>query len=86
MRHTMLVPINAIRIDRLPRQGQSYNKALQYAADMASGDCFPPIKLQDDNGLRICDGRHRIVASRICGRTHVFATWKDDTRPKEQTR
>jgi len=63
------MPIAAIRMDRWP-QGP---KTLGYAIALSEGAQFPPIKVHlRDGRWRISDGRHRLLAHKLCGKTHIL--------------
>jgi len=63
------MPVEAIRMDRWPIGP----RALLYAEYLLAGAEFPPIKVHLRDG-RWCigDGRHRLLAHKLCGRTHIL--------------
>jgi ParB-like chromosome segregation protein Spo0J len=68
-REEVLMPIAAIAMDRWPHQP----KTLEYAKALEAGAVFPPIKVHFHAGRwRIGDGRHRLLAHKLCGRTHIL--------------
>lgn len=68
-REIVLMPIGAIAMDRWPHKP----KTLDYAKALEEGAEFPPIKVHFwDGRWRIRDGRHRLLAHKLCGRTHIL--------------
>lgn len=69
MREVVLMPIDAIKMDRWPHD----QKTLKYAVILAFGVEFPPIKVHlRDGRWCISDGRHRLLAHKLNGRTHIL--------------
>jgi hypothetical protein len=77
MREEVMMPIAAIKMDRWPHQ----MKTLEYAQALQGGAEFPPIKVHlRDGRWTISDGRHRLLAHKLCGRTHILVRRAVQTR------
>jgi hypothetical protein len=64
-----MMPIAAIRMDRWPHQP----KTLEYANLLMAGVEFPAIKVYlRDGRWTISDGRHRLLAHKLTGRSHIL--------------
>ena len=77
MRVKKEIPVKLIQIDRIPLD----NKTLEYATKLKDGTVFPAIKVAKlDNGLfEIRDGRHRLIAHKLCGIENIFAKFSTKT-------
>jgi len=72
MRVVRELPISAIMIYRYPL----CPRTLDLVRWMAGGGSIPPIHvLKTPTGYRILDGRHRLTASKLLGRTHIKARY-----------
>ena len=70
------IHIQSIKIkekDRLPLNKRTMELAIKLWNREIMPDNLPPIKIQtDENGINwIKDGRHRFIAFRLCGLTHI---------------
>jgi ParB-like chromosome segregation protein Spo0J len=68
--------INSIKIrqtDTMPLNPSTMDLALKLWSRELTPEDLPPIKVQcDENGIYwIKDGRHRYLAIRLCGYTHI---------------
>lgn len=72
MRHLDRIPINLIAVDRWP-----FARVLDLVTHLRQGGTVPPIHVQrySDGRYRILDGRHRVHAMLLLGRTHILARW-----------
>lgn len=71
------IPLRHIQMDRWPIGPQS----LDLAVKMEAGLRPPPIHVArlPNGNYKICDGRHRVTAHRLCGRTHITAEFSTRT-------
>lgn len=62
--------IAAVQMDRHPL----HPRTLELVRYLEAGGSTAPIHVATTEfGYRICDGRHRITASKLLGRTHILA-------------
>lgn len=76
------VPIAEIRTDRDTQTRAELNQTTinEYAAEMKSGDQFPPIVVfRVGKELWLVDGFHRLEAAKLCGKTEIDAEIHEGT-------
>lgn len=78
MRVERLIPVAQIVWDRLPLNPST----LDLVRYLDAGGAVPAIKVRAllDGRYEIRDGRHRLLAHKLLGRTHILAKWGADTR------
>lgn len=77
MRIKKLINLSNIKIDREPINSKTY----ALAKYLEGGGEVPPIKVKMDDGqghFTIIDGRHRVLAFKLIGRTEILAKFGFD--------
>ena len=78
MRRQGLLPVAQIRMDRWP-----FDRVLPLVEHLRAGGSVPPIHVRAnaDGTYLILDGRHRMHAFKLLGRTHIPARWGEFATP-----
>ena len=71
------IPVSAIAMDRHPLNPST----LSLVEYLAAGGSVPPIHVaKTRSGYQICDGRHRVTASKLLGREMISARFARQER------
>ena len=72
VRYIAPIPLHLIDMDRWP-----FQRVLPLAAHLEAGGTVPPVHVmaKPDGRFQIIDGRHRMHAHKLLGRTHILARW-----------
>lgn len=76
MRHIREIPLSQVDVDRLPINPS----VMPLVKHLEAGGTVPPIHVRvGEIGGRfaVLDGRHRILAHRLLGRSQILARWGD---------
>lgn len=72
---------------KLPNCSPSWSKAYEYAKLMEQGVEFPPVNIFIDTKgtLNYNDGRHRVMASKLCNKPLLVKMTRKDMNEKDIT-